>query len=479
MPYYSYTSNDTKTSANGSSGNDTITAIANNKTASQGQIHVWANGGNDTINIQFGAGIATNAKGVAQGHHVRGDQDADASYFHDSGSDIFNFKDTRHVGSNKIVVGRIEDFDMSRDTLKIEGGTITAQQLKNGSGTTSGLGWKIVDYNGSHDDAGALPQKWIVITTSTGGKVFYALGGARIDMDGTGKGNGGEQETHFLNAFRGEEPSISQLNAMKATSFVDPHNFIPAQYDGRAASKYYITDYDNTAAEVLTVIRRNDDASQGDYIAAGLNDDRVEARAGNDMIWGGDGHDTLYGQAGDDTLSGNYGNDSLIGGTGADEYRFLTGENGQDTIEGFTLSDGDTIVLDGQTIDVATKVAQANGGDTGSNLKINLGSGTYVTLKNYDIRETDTNTANTNVVMVGPDTRTYGTQGEADIFTWDAKSINHARISGFENDVDKLDISFWGVTTLSELTFTAFDGKTYVDVSGNGTSARLMHFGDI
>ena len=41
-------------------------------------------------------------------------------------------------------------------------------------------------------------QQWLSIETSSGGIIFYALEGARIDKNGDGGANFGAQEKHFL-----------------------------------------------------------------------------------------------------------------------------------------------------------------------------------------------------------------------------------------------------------------------------------------
>jgi hypothetical protein len=94
--------------------------------------------------------------GHAHGHHVRGDADPQLV----RGSDVFEFRDIGDVSG--VVVGRIEDFDSSRDRLLIEGQDIG---LADGfaSCDIDGNHIRIVRYNGDHNDPDADPQQWLLI----------------------------------------------------------------------------------------------------------------------------------------------------------------------------------------------------------------------------------------------------------------------------------------------------------------------------
>jgi Ca2+-binding RTX toxin-like protein len=93
------------------------------------------------------------------------------------------------------------------------------------------------------------------------------------------------------------------------------------------------------------------------------SDDVINGQGGNDTLYGGSGNDLLRGGAGNDTLYGGSGNDSLVGGLGADRFSFDTGRAfdlnalGVDTIVGFSLTDGDQIVLSQQTFTALTTPA--------------------------------------------------------------------------------------------------------------------------
>ncbi|MDJ0823210.1 MAG: calcium-binding protein [Paracoccaceae bacterium] len=308
----------------GTEGNDTITAHDYDHVK---QTHIYAREGDDLINMVFYSGgdqyAPNNQWAKVHGHHVRGDRDGDI----DRGDDTFNFVGVDTVSG--IVQGRIEDFDIDRDTLAIDGVPITQSELENGSGTTAGYSWRIVLSNGDHNDPGTQPQQWLLIETGEGGYVFYALEGARVDMNGDGGANkdgsgGGAQESHFLT----NQQTYPIFGSLSAVPYVDPVNHIPDQYIGSAhPDGLTINDVDDSAADLIPILGTN----VADVIAAGLNNDSVQAGDGNDRVWGGSGDDTLLGEGGNDSLFGGPGNDHLIGGT---ENDALKGQSGDDTLDG-------------------------------------------------------------------------------------------------------------------------------------------------
>ncbi|UTH45625.1 calcium-binding protein [Loktanella salsilacus] len=284
----------------------TRTHIAQNGT---GQIHTFDASGsrdqNNWDNLQF-----LKITSFSHGHHVRTG----------SGNDTINFKNINEVSS--VIVGRIEDFDSQRDTLRIEGRAI---DLNNPPANV-----RIVEFNGAHNDAGSQPQQWILITTPAGGSIFYAFEGARVDMNNNGGANSGAQESHFIS--RAQLPDFSKL---KTVPYVDPQNVVPT---GIAATNgITINDVDVNTSDVL---ERIVGTGRDDLIAAGLNDDVVRGYQGNDQIWGGSGNDTVYGEDGDDILNGGTGSDKLFGGNGNDRIDgglhndVIVGANGNDLLIG-------------------------------------------------------------------------------------------------------------------------------------------------
>lgn len=295
-------------------GNDTMNLAATNGTS---QIHVWAGNGDDIVNMSF----ANITSAYSHGHHTRGD----------AGNDTFNLTSIAAVGAGEVVVGRIEDFDATRDNIQINGLTVLGL---GGSGNLAGLTGvtaKIVLHNGDLNDPGAAPQQWLVIKSATGGYVLYALEGARIDMDGNGGANNGGQESHFLNSNQVASNAIIALfEAGPGAAFIDPQNYVPASAIAQGGliinddANYGDDDLAGVTATILGGIN-------GDLIAAGINNDTVSANAGNDQVWGGSGHDSVNGDDGHDTLFGNLGNDVVNGGNGND---VLNGGMGDDTLSG-------------------------------------------------------------------------------------------------------------------------------------------------
>lgn len=301
------------------------------------QKHIYANGGNDYINLQF-ASINV----FSHGHHVRGEvrQNADMNApGYELGEDAFNF--TQFGNVTHTVSGRIEDFDYSRDDIMING---VALDLSSSGSLPSNV--RIVSYNGDHNDAGADDQQYILIDTGSG-HIFYALEGARIDMNGDGAANGGEQERHFLDS----PPNFSQLQDVQ---FIDQRNFVPlSKMPGNPANfaGKIINDIDETIADVQATISGG---SQADLIAGGLNDDIIQSGNGNDSVWGGSGHDsikaggandsveggtgndTLNGQSGNDKIYGQWGDDRVLGGSGND---LMYGQTGNDSMYGGNNND--------------------------------------------------------------------------------------------------------------------------------------------
>ncbi|MDZ8261766.1 pre-peptidase C-terminal domain-containing protein [Nostoc sp. ChiQUE01b] len=80
-------------------------------------------------------------------------------------------------------------------------------------------------------------------------------------------------------------------------------------------------------------------------IAGGSGNDNLSGAGGNDTLTGGAGNDVLIGGTGNDLLVGGAGNDALTGGDGADVYRFTSGSDRLDTINGFSGSGGDKIQI--------------------------------------------------------------------------------------------------------------------------------------
>ncbi|MGJ8596101.1 DUF4214 domain-containing protein [Sulfitobacter sp.] len=305
-----------KGSVSGSAGDDTITAIAKN--GSGGQIHIYAGAGEDTINMDF----SDIGSGFSQGHHVRGDNDGGRYNY----ADTFRFSSVGDIPAGGIVVGRIEDFDASRDFMYIGDTEIHLDEIPLGGAIVApGINARIVEYNGNHNDPGAAPQQWLLLENANGGRVFYALEGARVDNEGPVGVLGNEQEGHFLRGpINGPLDVPSDFSALVDVVYVDPQNVVPSGHgpvDGRI-----MNDYDGNRDDVATTVQGS---GRDDLIAAGLNDDFVKAMGGHDMVWGGSGNDTILGGSGNDTIDGGqvgaFHLDTHLGAEAATVFRLYQG----------------------------------------------------------------------------------------------------------------------------------------------------------
>ncbi len=442
------------------------------------QNHVYAGEGNDSINLIFDQVTTTN---FSHGHHARGetgDNEVINNGTYELGQDVFNF--TGFENLQTLVSGRIEDFDYSRDDLQINGDSIDLYNLPSNV--------RIVEYNGDHNDVGALPQQYILIDTGSG-YLFYALEGARIDMDGNGAG--GEQERHFLE----NAPDISTLVDV---DFIDQKNVVPADSmpnDPANFSGMIYNDLDKTIADVEAEIVGT---GYADLIAGGLNDDIIKGQNGNDSIWGGSGHDYIYGGGGrdvieggssDDTLLGQGGNDSLEGQWGNDS---LLGHSGNDTLKGGSGADtlkggGNNDLLEGGSEN--DKLYGNNGADT---LKGGSGSD-YVHGGNGDDELYGGNGSDKIVGGSGADVA-YGGSG-ADTFVFgNNQMVNFYGLSGsnveryqnidlvadYDVSADHIDLSgITGVNSLDDITVwkpSEFGGGNgeYFAISITSTGERIL-----
>jgi Ca2+-binding RTX toxin-like protein len=307
---------------------------------------------------------------------------------------------------------------------------------------------------------------------------------------------------------------------LPATPYIDPVNYIPLEDENGNAyvaesGGLYLNDYDQTRSDLSAAINGT---GFGDLIAAGVNDDTVNAQGGNDTVWGGSGSDYVDGGAGNDMLYGNIGRDILLGGAGADtlagghENDTLTGgggadlfvfsESGVDVITDFDASEGDRLEYNGVIVDpenTSYSRSMSNG-----DLWITFNGSTQVVLENYSA-PTDPGDVNvidaTNVTgrvdgtsgddsMVGGDGNQdlRGAAGNdtlidgagqdvlrggtgADVFVLVADG-SLDRIADFDFGEDRIDISAWGVTSVDQLTLEV--GYNHGEWHGRS----YIHFGD-
>jgi len=275
--------NFSKGAAHGDAGNDIFNANSNEGT---GQMHIYGGDGDDAINLIFNTIYSPPElnSDVSHGHHIRGD----------SGADTFHFKNISSV--SHAVVGRIEDFDSTRDIIKVDDVTIHDQNsnvdLKNlpshmrvvAYAGESSLSHSSYINNYEQQFTSNETQQWLLIKTSAGGFIFYALEGARVVEDGKGGANNNNQESHFIRTI----PDFADLWDNHQVNYVDPVNSIPLDRNGNEyveeSGGQRIEDDDSSMSDVVAPINGS---SFGDLIAAGLNNDTVNAGGGNDHVWGG------------------------------------------------------------------------------------------------------------------------------------------------------------------------------------------------
>lgn len=292
------------------------------------QIHVYANAGNDHIYLNFvdaynhpEFGIMR-FDGFAHGHHVFAEPAGLGGI--QPGYDNIYFVNTANVGAGASVVGRLQDFDNSRDKIFYEGDRIDLYNLPSNM--------RIISFKGAHNDPGADDQQWLHIRTASGGNIVYALEGARADMTGDGGSNGGNMEFHFLN----EQDLNDMFHHGRVVDYFDPVNYVPEGFSPDGGEVIVDIDLPHNASAATKVLTPVLGTAGGDLIAAGLNDDRVKAGAGDDRVWGGSGDDTLSGDGGRDTLWASTGKDMLWAGADDD---VLIGSRGGDFLHGGTGND--------------------------------------------------------------------------------------------------------------------------------------------
>lgn len=181
---------------------------------------------------------------------------------------MVRFEDTANVSG--VIVGRLEDFDASRDTIFVEGNELNLNVAGYGVPASASYEVKIVRYDvqtplsgsGAVADTNTAQQQWLLITTASGGHIFYALEGARIDMADLGATNGGSDEAHFIPV---DEAATIDFTALEDVGFVDSVEVVPDGYEAKT-NGYHINDFDFLASDVTTPIIGSD---YGDVIAGG------------------------------------------------------------------------------------------------------------------------------------------------------------------------------------------------------------------
>ncbi|MDO6728090.1 M10 family metallopeptidase C-terminal domain-containing protein [Cognatishimia sp. 1_MG-2023] len=127
-----------------------------------------------------------------------------------------------------------------------------------------------------------------------------------------------------------------------------------------------------------------------DTLIGNAGNDRFFGGPGNDRLQGDHGNDTLNGGAGFDTLTGGAGNDILQGDFNADRFVFAD-DHGDDVITDFAATNRfEKIDLSGiSEITGLTDLVDNHLRQEGSDVIIETGSGSSITLPNTDIADLD------------------------------------------------------------------------------------------
>jgi Ca2+-binding RTX toxin-like protein len=231
-------------------------------------------------------------------------------------------------------------------------------------------------------------------------------------------------------------------------------------------------------------------ASGGNDILTGSSfNDFLWAGVGNDTLSGGSGNDLLFGDLGADSLSGGAGNDSLYadsadthidGGAGTDALYWAAGANaninvGADAVE-FVQTLGDNDTLNGSTATANLVLFAGAGTDTVTGGSGNdflwgeagndvlVGNGGNDTIVGGTGADKLTGGAGTDNLFGGNGSNTG--DGAADTFVFTA-SWGTDFVYGFDDGIDKLDMTASGATQFSQLTVTSSNGNADIDFGTN------------
>lgn len=208
---------------------------------------------------------------------------------------------------------------------------------------------------------------------------------------------------------------------------------------------------DDTPANIIDG-SADDDRLKGtdgdDDMSGGDGDDRLRGRDGNDDMDGGNGDDRLRGDEGDDTLAGGEGNDRIRGDKGSDT---VSGDGGDDRVRGGA---GDDMVFGG---DGSDRVRGDGGNDQvfggGGDDRVKGGAGD-------------------DTVDGGAGSDIYHGGLGADVFVFEVDGAAD-RIKDFEDGVDLIDLSAFGVADATALTLTQVSENDVLIDLGNGDTIRV------
>lgn len=206
-----------------------------------------------------------------------------------------------------------------------------------------------------------------------------------------------------------------------------------------------------------------DDRLEGTGVSDILNglagDDRLRGRGGDDTVNGGDGDDLVRGDfgndevnggAGADTVRGGFGDDSISGGDGNDLAR---GDEGNDTVSG---GDGDDRARGGDGDDLVNGDGGNDRADGG------LGNDTVFGGTGDDTVKGD---AGNDRLDGGAGVDTYDGGLGADVLVFGVDGAAE-RVKSFEDGIDLMDVSAFGLTTIAGLGMTQVGLNVLIDFGG-------------
>ncbi|WP_304522402.1 hypothetical protein [Cognatishimia sp. MH4019] len=232
-------------------------------------------------------------------------------------------------------------------------------------------------------------------------------------------------------SFGSESIRIDGVNAEDISMFTNDH-FVFAKPTDPGGSTGGQTIDGTTANDKIDATFVDVDGEQindfGQTIMGGAGNDQIHDGAGDDIVFGGSGRDIFIAGGGADTYDG--------GDHGGDELKYSNATSGL-TID-LTDSSNSTGIAAGDTVSSVEKVYGSNFDDA-----IRAGSGA---LSYYGQDGNDT-------LIDGDGTEfLHGGAGD-DTFVFTAGDGFRDRIMDFELGSDKIDVSAWGVTTMTELEF--------------------------
>lgn len=206
-----------------------------------------------------------------------------------------------------------------------------------------------------------------------------------------------------------------------------------------------------------------------DTISAGDGDDIIFGGAGNDGVFGGAGNDLMLGQDGDDRVFGGTGDDSVFGADGAD---IVGGGDGTDNVGG---GDGRDNIFGGRGDDT---VYGGSGDDTvsgGAGDDIVGGSGGEDTIYASTGNDTIFGGAGDDLIFAGKGVDFALGGAGADIFSIH-RNDGFLRIDDFQDGVDLLDISAFGLSGIDDLPNPIEGGPNYAYINLGSVGIALRNF---